>query len=183
MRAFQALGLCLLLLSARAILAQSETLPEPDFAAIARMAQRVEAGKSYVAGLPARRQECRNAAIPYLDTGVTQYMAWGGLIVRECHAAMLIKLAESYYKPDAFGPGGMSALLNNLQRDLGALYYGIYQGRIDCLHECGSMAILSEIADNSGEIEHAAQVMASLHVPFPDSREWFEAWKRAGWGE
>lgn len=33
MRAFLALTLCILLLSAPAILAQSESLPEPDFAA------------------------------------------------------------------------------------------------------------------------------------------------------
>ncbi len=91
------------------------------------MAQRVEPGRSYVVDLPARRQECKDAATPYLEAGLTQYMAWGGLISNECHYAMLLKMAELYYKADAFGPGGMPALLKRLRHDVGALYNGIYR--------------------------------------------------------
>lgn len=180
-RTLPAFVVCLLLVSGTDILAQSDTLPEPDFAAIARMAQRVEAGKSYVASLPARRRECKIAAMSYFDSGVTSTMARGGLIVRHCYAAMLIKMAELYYAPDAFGPGGMPALLDALQRNIGKLYSGMYQGRIDCLEECGTMAVLSEIADSTAEIEHAARAMALLHVPHPESNQWSEAWDRAQW--
>lgn len=181
MRAIQAVVICTSLLFAPVVFAQGDRLPEPDFDAIARMAQRVESGKSYVATLPKRRKECQVAAVPYFDSGVTSTMAQGGFIVRQCYAAMLVKMAELYYRPDAFGPGGMPALLDKLQGDIGRLYYGMYQGRNECLEECGSMATLSEIADSTVEIERAVRIMALLHVPNAESKEWSEAWDRAEW--
>jgi len=114
---------------------------------------------------------------------VTQYMAWGAFISDECHYAMLLKMAELYYKADAFGRDGMPALVERLQHDVGVLYNGVYEGQIDCRVECGSYAILMAIADKGAVFEDAVRVMALQQGEIVDRDQWYEAWKRAGWGE
>ena len=182
MKALIVLVVCALPWCGPAALAGSEERPEPDYAAISRMAQRADAGKSYIASMPARHKECDDAAELYFDAGTTASMAQGGYILTECHAAMLTKLAQLHYKPQAFGSGGMPALIERLPADLGRLYRGIYAPK-RCLHECGTMAILAAIADRGWEIELAVEAMALLHVPRPERAKWLEEWNRAGWGK
>jgi len=180
MKALIVLVVCALPWCGPAALAGSEERPEPDYAAISRMAQRADAGKSYIASMPARHKECDDAAELYFDAGTTASMAQGGYILTECHAAMLTKLAQLHYKPQAFGSGGMPALIERLPADLGLLYRGIYAPK-RCLHECGTMAILAAIADRGWEIERAVETLALLHVPPPEREKWLEEWNHAGW--
>lgn len=119
--------------------------------------------------------------MPYFDSGVTSAMAQGSMIVRQCYAAMLIKMAELYYAPDAFGPGGMPALLDALQHNIGKLYYGMYERRTVCVEECGTTMTLSEIVDSTTEILHAVESMALLQIPWFEHDEWLKAWKRSEW--
>jgi hypothetical protein len=170
--------LCLHALGARA---GESWLPEPDYAEIARKAQRVDPGQPYVAALPARHWECDETAELYFQSGVTSSMAQGGYILTECHAAMLAKLAELYYRPDSFGPDGMSELALRLRQGLGRLYHGIYGRRIKCRQVCGTMAVLAAISGRGAEIERAVETMALLHVPASEQEQWLTSWNRAGW--
>lgn len=156
-------------------------LPPPDRAAISAMAQREEPGIPYVAGMPARHVECGAAARPYFNSRGTLYPAQGGYILVECHIAMLVKMAELHYRADAFGPDGMPALMDRLLDDLGRLYQGIYDGPIDCLHDCGSIVIHFALGDKGVEFERAVETMALLHVPASEQEQWLKAWNRAGW--
>jgi hypothetical protein len=180
MKALILLAICAMPWCGPAVLAGSEALPEPDYAAISRRAQRADPGQSYIAGMPGRHKECDDTATPYFDAGVTASMAQGGYIRTTCHVAMLNKLAELHYRPNAFGSGDMPALMDRLPVHLTRLYQGIY-GPKRCLHECGSMGFLSAIAQRSSEIERAVEIMALLHVPPPEREKWLEAWNRAGW--
>jgi hypothetical protein len=94
---------------------------------------------------------------------------------------MLAKIAELHYGPDAFGPGGMAALANQLLDDFGRLYQGIHDGPIDCLRNCGSILYEFASAHKGAEFEYAVETMALLHVPPPERDKWLETWNRAGW--
>jgi hypothetical protein len=155
--------------------------PPPDRAAIADLAQRVERGIPYVAGMPARHAECGAVAQPYLDSPGTGPSVAGGHILIACHMAMLVKMAELHYRADAFGPDGMPALLDRLVDDLGRLYLDIYDQPIDCLRNCGSILYQFAAADTGVEFELAVETMALLHVAAPEQERWLKSWNRAGW--
>ena len=174
-----AVVLGVLCLSAPAGRAGGDDLPDPDFAAVGRLAQRVGPGKSYASSLPLRRRECRETAAPYLASGVPDRMAWGERVLIECYAAMLIKLADVYYESKTFGPGGMRALLNRLRQDLELLYTGIYQGRIRCVVECGPMDAVAALTAQRKTLEAAAWTMGSTNVAIADLDRWYDAWP---WG-
>ncbi len=155
--------------------------PPPDRAAIAAMAQRENAGIPYVAGMPERHVQCDAVAEPYLDSPGSGHAVAGGTILTECHIAMLVKMAERHYPPDAFGPGGMAALADRLLDDLGRLYQGIHDGPIDCLRYCGSILYEFASAHKGVEFERAVETMALLHVPVSEQEQWLKSWNRAGW--
>jgi hypothetical protein len=155
--------------------------PPPDRAAIAAMAQREEPGLPYVAGMPDRHVECDAFARPYLESPGTGAAFAGGTILTECHAAMLVKLAKLYYRPDAFGSDGMPALADRLLDDLTRLYQGINDGPLHCLRYCGSILYLIWSADRGVEFERAVETMALLQVPPSEEEHWLKSWNRAGW--
>ncbi len=173
-----AIVLGVLALAAPAALAGGDDLPDPDLAAVRRLAQRVGPEKSYASSLPLHRRECRETAAPYLASGLPDRMAWGERVLIECYAAMLIKLADVYYESKTFGPGGMRALLNRLRQDLELLYTGIYQGRIHCVDECGPMDAVAALTAQRRTLEGAAWTMGSTNVATPDLDRWYDAWPR-----
>lgn len=158
------------------VFAGGDELPDPDLAAIARLAQRVGPEKSYPSSLPTRRRECIEAATPYLTSGAPDRMIWGERMLIECYAAMLIKLADIYYDPQTFGPGGMRALLQRLRQHLEQLYTGIYQGRVRCVVECGPMDAVAVLRAQRKVLEGAARTMADANVPDRDYDGWHDAW-------
>jgi hypothetical protein len=159
--------------------AGGDELTEPDLGAVGRLAKGANPGMSYVAGLPVRRRECNEAAAPYLKSGLPESMAWGEEILIECYSTMLSKLAALYYRPDAFGPGGMRDLLKQLRRDLELLYRGTYQGRIHCVVECGPMDVVSALSAQRSVLERAAWTMGRMNVEYLDEDRWIEAWPPA----
>lgn len=165
-----------LAVAAPAALAGGDELPDPDLAAVRRLAQRVGPDTSYANGLPVRRRECGEVAGPYLASGLPDRMAWGERILIECYAAMLIKLADVYYRPKAFGPGGMRALLKRLRHDLELLYTGIYEGRIRCVRECGPMDAVAALTAQRKVLEHAAWEMGRTNVEDRHLDRWRDAW-------
>lgn len=173
---------CVLLLPSTAAAGDIRDLPEPNLAAIAWMARKSNPDLPYVVSLPDRRKECKAAAMPYLSSPNTLHSVWATLILRECYKAMLIRMAELYYKPDAFGSGGMPALLDRLQRDLEDLYRDVYEGRADCKVDCGSITYTLLYSDSVTPIEEAVRTMALLQSHIADRQQWIEAWKVAGWG-
>ena len=176
MQAFATAVFSLLLWHATAALAGGDDLTGPDLGAVGRLAERVDPGMSYVASLPERRRECNDAATPYLKSGVPESMAWGEKVLIECYSAMLSKLAALYYRPEAFGPGGMSALLKQLRHDLQLLYQGTYEGRIRCVEECGPMDVVSALSAQRSVLERAAWTMGRMNVEYVDKDRWIEAW-------
>lgn len=164
----------------RAALAGSD-LPPPDFAAVAAMAQREEPGVPYVAAMPDRHVECDEIAEPYFDSPGTGIQVGGAAIMRACHIAMLVKMSDLHYEPDAFGSGGMELLAGRLLEDLGQLYRGIHDGPIDCLRDCGSILYAFVAADIGVEFERAVEAMALLQVPESEQEQWLKSWNRAGW--
>jgi hypothetical protein len=180
MRAVIVLALILLGLRVPAANAGGEGPGEPDLAAIARLAKRVDPGQSYLAGLPARRRECRRAAAPYAEAGTPELGAWGERILIECYAAMLEELAIRYHPPDAFGPGGMRALLRRLRDELALLYAGIYQGRAACDEICDAADTVRALSAQRAVLEAAAGTMAGLNVAYHEEDQWDDAWNRAG---
>lgn len=171
----------LLLCGYPSAIAGSDLSPPPDRAAIAAIAQREEPGILYVTGMPDRHVECDEVAQPYLDAPGTGAAFAGGTILMQCHGAMLVKLAELHYRPDAFGPGGMPVLADRLLDELGQLYRGIHDGPIDCLRNCGSILYLIWSAHQGAEFERAVEAMALLQVPEPEQEQWLKSWNRAGW--
>lgn len=169
-----------LCLFAPAVRGGGDELPDPDLAAIARIAQRADSKKSYPGGLPVRRRECIEAATPYLTSGAPDRMVWGERMLIECYSAMLIKLADVYYDPKTFGPGGMRALLKRVRRDLEVLYTGIYQGRVRCVVECGPMDAVAVLTAQRKALEDAARTMAGANVPDRDYEGWHDAWPWSG---
>lgn len=167
-------------LAAPAVRAGGEDLPDPDLAAVRRLAQRVGPETSYANGLPVRRRECSEVAAPYLASGLPNRMAWGERALIECYAAMLIKLADTYYASKTFGPGGMRALLKRLRHDLELLYTGIHEGRIRCVRECGPMDAVAALTAQRKALEDAARSMGSANVKSRDLDRWYEAWPWAG---
>lgn len=168
--------LCVLALAASSAHAGGEKLPDPDLDAVRRLAQRVGSDTSYANSLPVRRRECGEVAAPYLASGLPDRMAWGERILIECHAAMVIKLADVYYRAEAFGPGGMHALVKRLRHDLELLYTGIYQGRIRCVRECGPMDTVAALTAQRKVLEHAAWSMGRTNVEDRDFDRWHDAW-------
>lgn len=150
--------------------------PDPDLAAVRHLAQRVDPQESYANSLPARRRECNDAAVPYLESGMPGRTVWGERILIECYAAMLIKLADLYYESKSFGPGGMRALLSRLLQDLELLYTGIYQGRSRCVVECGPMGAMAALTAQRKSLERAAWTMGSTNVATQDLDRWYQAW-------
>ena len=179
-KAMTAIILGVLALAAPAALAGGDDLPDPDLAAVRRLAQRAGPEASYAKGLPARRRECIEAAAPYLASGRTDRMAWGERMLIECYAAMLIKLADVYYESKTFGPGGMRALLKRLRHDLELLYTGIYEGRIRCVRECGPMDAVAALTAQREALEHAARTMGGTNVESEALDRWYDAWP---WGQ
>jgi hypothetical protein len=89
---------------------------------------------------------------------------------------MLIKLADVYYDPKAFGPGGMRALLKLVRGDLELLYTGIYQGRLRCVVECGPLDAVAALTAQRKVLEDAAWTMAKANVADADFDRWRAAW-------
>lgn len=163
-------------LAAPAVRAGGDDLLDPDLAAVRRLALRVGPEKSYAGSLPARRRKCIAAAAPHLESGTPDRMAWGERVLAECYVAMLIKLADVYYDPKAFGPGGMRALLKPVRRDLELLYTGIYQGRVRCVVECGPLDAVAALTAQRKVLETAAWTMAAANVADADLDRWHAAW-------
>lgn len=171
-----AILLSLLSLAAPTVRAGEGDLPDPDLAAVRRLAQRVGPETSYASSLPTRRQECIAAAAPYLEAGTPDRMAWGERLLIECYVAMLIKLEDVYYRSKTFGPGGMRALLKQVRRDFELLYTSIYEGRIRCVVECGAMDAVGTLSAQRKVLEQAAWSMGFATVSDADLDRWTAAW-------
>jgi hypothetical protein len=133
-------------------------------------------------GLPKRKRECREITHPYFEAGTTAAMAAGAFIMEECYSAMILKMAELYYQADAFRPGGMPVLLDDLRENLSRLYHGVYQGQFKCGNACGSLGYLLAVSDAEFEIERAVRVMASQQMYDDKFAGWMSDWGMADWG-
>ncbi|MGH6932280.1 MAG: hypothetical protein ACREEE_07580, partial [Dongiaceae bacterium] len=121
-------------------------------------------------------------ANPYYDGKTTANIAKGEFIMKECYSAMILRMAELYYRSDAFGPGGMPALLNDLMKNLSQFHHGVYQGQFKCGNSCGSMAYAMGILDGMVEIERAVRVMAAQQMYNDKFDAWMAEWQWADWG-
>lgn len=163
--------------------AGNNDLPEPDYEAVRERARRIDRDTPYVMSLPKRKRECLEIADRYFDAGTTAEMAEGAFIMKECYSAMILRMAELYYQSDAFGPGGMPTLLDDLRKNLSRLYHGIYQGQFKCGNNCGSMGYLLGVSDAMGEIERAVRVMAAQQMFDDKFAGWMSEWGMADWGQ
>lgn len=162
-------------------MADNDELPQPDYEAVRERARRIDRDTPYVMSLPKRKKECLEIADSCYDAGRTAEMAEGAFIMKKCYMAMILKMAELYYRADAFGPGGMPALLDQLVRDLSFFHHGVYQGQVKCGNACGSLGYLLGVTDGMAEIERAVRVMAEQQM-FPDKfAGWMSEWGMADW--
>lgn len=168
-------------------------LPEPDYEAIERAAQLPEPGQDYAKNLPARLRECTATADPYASSPITADMVTSKVIRMACLRAMLRKLAELYYEPDAFGPGGIDARMDEIAKPFYKILYdvhnkGVYYDGDKKVPECGDPGYCGSIEDQLlPRDDYVAFLMDFVRYvagygPFVDdrTREWYDAWVKAG---
>lgn len=166
-------------------------LPEPDYDAVEAAAQRVVPGRDYGSDLPARLADCTATAAPYARSPRTGDMVESKVIRMTCLRAMLRKLADLYYTPDAFGPGGIDARIDELAQPLYrihfALYnYGVYHVGSKRVPYCGDGpcgSIAEQLAPRDAYVEFlldlTRQVAGYGHGTNDEKRAWIDAWESA----
>lgn len=166
-------------------------LPEPDYDAIETAAQQIAAERDYRSELPARLAECTATAAPYANSPRTGDMVTSKVIRMTCLRAMLRRLADLYYTPDAFGPGGIDARIDEIAQPLYRIYFALYNyGAHNVGNEkvpycidspCGSIA--EQLAPRDDYVEFLLNltryVAGYAHGTSDEKRAWIGAWENA----
>lgn len=166
-------------------------LPEPDYDAIDASAQRAVPGRDNVSDLPARLAECTATAAPYAKSPRTGDMVASKVIRMTCLRAMLRKLADIYYTPDAFGPGGIDARIDEIAQPLYRIHFALYNYGV---HDVGNEKVpycgdgpCGSIAEQLAPRDDYVQFLLGLtrfvagygHGSSDEKRAWIDAWQRA----
>lgn len=156
-------------------------LADPDFAAIARAAQRTEVQTDYIVVVPTRRAECATLAQTYLSTGTTTGAGIAAIVEFHCVSAILRKLAELYYDPESFPPDGMNGLIDRLGGAVYDLYDGIYNKNPRCRPACGTMYLAVPRFAVTRAIEDAIESVAEARLAGNPAAwpKWQEDWRNA----
>lgn len=166
-------------------------LPEPDYDAVAAAAQRVVPGRDYASDLPARLAECTATAAPYAKSPRTGDMVESKVIRMTCLRAMLRTLADRYYMPDAFGPGGIDARIDEIAEPLYRIHFALYNHGVYYVGDekipycgdgpCGSIA--EQLAPRDEYVafllDLTRQVAGYTHATSGEDRAWVDAWANA----
>jgi hypothetical protein len=154
----------------------SSSLTAPDFPSIERAAQRVDPHSGYLTSLPKRRAECEATAQQYYSTTTTTGLVVGDQVVFHCLSAMLVQSEKLYYDAESFGPGGITALIDRLNKSVYELYDGIYNLRPECRPWCGSMYYPLPFGEVNRTLEDAIKAIASMQ--FGENTSGRETWQR-----
>ncbi|MCF8481351.1 MAG: hypothetical protein K9H25_13030 [Rhodospirillum sp.] len=89
--------------------------------------------------VPDRMGACTDAVSESYDTGDAEQIraAMNGEIA--CLKEVAAFLADTFYAPDAFGPGGITALLQRVSDPLGQMFYVLQTEPTACVPACGSL--------------------------------------------
>lgn len=186
-------AIALLAMSVPAWADAPKQLPEPNYEAIERAAQRTEPGQDYAKNLPARLRECTASADPYARSSITADMVASKVICMVCLRAMMRKLAELYYVPDAFGPGGIDACMDEMAKPFYKIIYDVHTKRVyydgdKKVPECGDLGYCGSIEEQLLPRDDYVDFLMDFvryvagYGPFVDdrTREWYDAWVTAG---
>jgi hypothetical protein len=170
-----------------------QELPEPDYEAIERAAQRTEPGQEYAKDLlPARLQECTAIAAPYASSPITSDMVTSKFILEACLRAMLRKLAELNFETGAFGPGGIDARMDEIAKPLFTIFYdfhnrGVYYDGDKKVAFCDGSAcgsIAEQLLPRDDYVFFLMDFVRYVAGYGRDidsvNKDWYDAWVKAG---